>query len=291
MTRQSRKSAGPQPLQDAFNLGKTAFIFAGLFSFASNILFLALPIYTNQIFSRVLSSHSISTLFVLTGGVFFVFIISGILDFFQRQILNNFAAIFDQEIASRTFAALFDKVVNRRGGSNAQPLRDIDTLRATISGPAIALLFDLPWMPLFLIILFYIDPYIGTVTVLGGTVLVVLAVMQDRATRTLRHDAAKATIQGYSYTDAALRNAEVVRAIEQLREMVQQSVEMTNDLQNSAESLFQQSDVAVRVKMLVRLLEDQLSGPLSLSGALKATSALSRLGLYTNVPSLASHSL
>lgn len=37
--------------------------------------------------------------------------------------------------------------------------------------------------------------------------------------------------------------AEVVRAIEQLREMVQQSVEMTNDLQNSAESLFQQSDI------------------------------------------------
>lgn len=213
MKRQAKKSTDAQPLQDALKIGKTAFIFAGVFSLASNILYLSLPIYTNQVFSRVLASHSVPTLLVLTGGIVFVFMISGLLDFFRAQVLNNFATIFDQEIASRTFAALFDKVVNRRGGSHAQPLRDIDTLRAAIGGPTVGLIFDVPFMPIFMIILFYIDPWVGAATLLGGVVLLVLAVLQDRATRALRHESAQATIQSYSYTDAALRNAEVVRAI------------------------------------------------------------------------------
>lgn len=203
----------PSALVKALRLGTTPILFAALFSLVSNLLYLALPIYTNQIYGRVLNSQSASTLIVLTVGAAFVFMISSVIDQFRGQVLTNFGVVFDQQMASRTFAALFDAVVRRKGGAHAQALRDLDAVRQAIGGAAIGVLFDLPWMPIFLVILFIVDPWIGIATTIGGVVLLVLAILQDRATRAPLKEASEAAIQSYTFTDAALRNAEVVRAL------------------------------------------------------------------------------
>lgn len=201
------------PITEALAKGKSSFIFAALFSLASNLLYLALPIYTNQIYSRVLYSHSSSTLIVLTVGALFVFLISGLLDHYRGEVLTNFSISFDRQLASPTFAALFDLVVRRMGGSHGQALRDLDTIRFSIAGPAVGVLFDLPWIPLFLGLLFIIDPWIGALTLAGGVVLLILAILQDRATHSALKEANGAAIKSYGFTDAALRNSEVVRAL------------------------------------------------------------------------------
>jgi len=198
---------------EALVKGKTAFVSAAVFSLASNLLFLALPIYTNQVYSRVLTSHSESTLIVLTLGVLFVFLISGLLDHYRAEILTHFSVEFDKELSSQTFSALFDQVVRRVGGSQAQALRDLDFVRQSISGNAVAVLFDLPWAPLFMAMLFFVDPWIGALTLFAALTLMVLAFFQDRATHSSLKGASDAAIKSYSFTDAALRNAEVVRAL------------------------------------------------------------------------------
>lgn len=202
----------PSPLARAIRLGVKPLIIAAMFSLVSNLLYLALPIYTNQIYSRVITSQSGSTLLILSGGCAFVFMISGIIDHYRQQVLSGFGVVFDQQLASRTFAALFDAVVRRRG-TRAQALRDLDTVRYAIGGNAIAIMFDLPWMPLFLLILFIIDPTIGTVTLMGGITLLILAFLQDRSTHEKIKQANDAAIASYGFTDAALRNGEVVRAL------------------------------------------------------------------------------
>jgi PrtD family type I secretion system ABC transporter len=200
------------PLARAMRLGFAPIGVASLFSLISNLLYLALPVYTNQIYSRVITSQSGSTLIVLAAGCAFVFLISGIIDNYRAQVLSGFGVVFDQQLASRTFAALFDAVVRRRG-MRAQALRDLDAVRSAISGHAISVLFDLPWMPLYFLILFIIDPVIGVVTLIGGLILVFLAFLQDRATHRSLGEANEAAIASYGFTDAALRNGEVVRAL------------------------------------------------------------------------------
>ena len=202
----------PSPLARALRLGLAPVGFAALFSLISNMLYLALPIYTNQIYSRVITSQSGATLLVLSAGCAFVFLVSAIIDHYRAMVLSGFGVVFDQQLASRTFAALFDAVVRRRG-TRAQALRDLDTVRGAIGGQAINVLFDLPWMPVFMIILFAIDPTIGVVTLLGGIALVILAFLQDRATHSTLKQANEAAIASYGFTDAALRNGEVVRAL------------------------------------------------------------------------------
>jgi PrtD family type I secretion system ABC transporter len=126
---------------------------------------------------------------------------------------TNFSVSFDRQLASPTFAALFDLVVRRVGGAHAQALRDLDTIRQSIAGPAVAVLFDIPWTPLFMGLLFIIDPWLGALTLAGGIVLLILALLQDRATHAALKEASQASIKSYSFTDAALRNSEVVRAL------------------------------------------------------------------------------
>lgn len=200
------------PLARALRLGVAPIGFAALFSLISNLLYLALPIYTNQIYSRVITSQSGSTLIVLSAGCAFVFLVSGIIDHYRAMVLSGFGVVFDQQLASRTFAALFDAVVRRRG-TRAQALRDLDTVRYAIGGHAIGMIFDLPWMPVFMIILFVIDPTIGVVTLLGAIALLILAFLQDRATHSALKESSSAAIASYGFTEAALRNGEVVRAL------------------------------------------------------------------------------
>jgi PrtD family type I secretion system ABC transporter len=179
----------------------------------TNLLYLVLPIYTNQIYGRVLSSGSIDTLLVLTTGTIFVFAISGLIDKFRSRVLANFGVVFDQQVSGHVFAALFDGIVRREPAAGAQALRDLDSLRQTLTGAGVAVMFDLPWIPIYLVVLFAIDPVIGVVTLIGGLVLVLLAFLQDRTTRPPTKAANNAAIKSYGFTEAGLRNSEVVRAM------------------------------------------------------------------------------
>jgi PrtD family type I secretion system ABC transporter len=201
------------PLTKALHLGLVSFGFSGLFSLASNILYLALPIYTMQVYDRVLNGQSQATLIVLSVGCLGAFVISGVVDHFRSRVLINFGVVFDERTAGPIFATLFEAVVRRDASARSQTLRDLDSLRQTITGPAVGMLFDLPWIPIFMAILFVIDPLVGGATLVGGVVLVGLAVLQDRASRPALKEANDAALQSYAFTEAALRNGEVVRAL------------------------------------------------------------------------------
>lgn len=209
-------------LTTALRKGRPWILSAALFSLVTNLLFLALPIYTNQIYGRVLSSGSIPTLLVLTAGTIFVFAISTAIDNFRAQTLANFGVVFDQQVSGHVFSALFEGVVRREPNAGSQALRDLDSFRQTLTGSGVAVMFDLPWIPIYMIVLFAIDPIIGAVTLAGGAVLVLLAFIQDRATRPLIKASNNAALKSYGFTEAGLRNSEVVRAMGMLNHIGRQ---------------------------------------------------------------------
>lgn len=213
MKKQSNNSKKQSLLELTLRLGRPAIVSAAIFSLGVNILFLALPLYTTQVYSRVLTSGSLQTLFVITLITIFAFIVSEFLDFLQSRILAGFGTMLDQRVSGHIFAALFDGIVRRDAQAGAQALRDLDSFRQTITGPSIAVLFDVPWTPVYIIILLIIDPIVGLVCVIGALILLGLAILQDRLARPLILEANKEAVKGYAFTEAALRNAEVVRGM------------------------------------------------------------------------------
>ena len=201
------------PLTRAIKEGYKPLAYAGGFSLVSNLLYLALPIFTFQIYGRVLSSYSVPTLLVLTFMVMLAFLISGLIDDFRAKVLINYGVIMDQRVSGRVFSALFDTVIRGNPAARSQALRDLDSFRQMLTGPAFGTMFDLPWMPVFMIVLLIIDPIIGLVTIGGAVLLFLITLFQDRATRPALKEANDAALRSYAFTDAALRNGEVVRAM------------------------------------------------------------------------------
>jgi ATP-binding cassette subfamily C exporter for protease/lipase len=200
-------------LTRAIKEGYRPLLAAFSFSLVSNLLYLAMPLYTFQIYGRVMISQSQATLLVLTAVTLFVFAVSSVIDNFRARILINYGMLLDQRVSGHIFSGLFDAAVRGEPSARAQALRDLDTFRQTLTGIGAAALFDLPWIPVFLIILYFIDPVIGIVTTGGAVLLVGLAIAQERATRPALKEASEAALKSYAFTDAALRNGEVVRAM------------------------------------------------------------------------------
>ncbi|WP_293676648.1 type I secretion system permease/ATPase [uncultured Phenylobacterium sp.] len=195
-------------LRDGYKPAAVAFGF----SLVSNLLYLALPLYTFQIYGRVMISQSMGTLWMLTLVTLIVFAISSVIDDYRARILINFGVTLDQRVSGRVFTSLFDAAVRGEPG-RAQALRDLDQFRQSLTGIAAAAFFDVPWIPVFLGVLFIIDPLVGVITLSGAGILFLLAVAQARATQSALKDANEAALKSYAFTDAALRNGEVVRAM------------------------------------------------------------------------------
>ena len=201
------------PLTRAVKEGYAPLAVAAGFSLVSNLLYMALPLYTFQIYGRVMTSASTATLLVITFGVLVCFLVSGVVDHYRAKVLIHFGVLLDQRVSGHIFAALFEGNLRGNPGAKSQALRDLDSFRQMLTGSAFGVVFDLPWMPIFMLTLFVISPLVGAVTLVGGVLLFGIAVLQDRATRPPMKEANEAAIKSYGFTDAALRNSEAVRAM------------------------------------------------------------------------------
>jgi PrtD family type I secretion system ABC transporter len=209
-------------LTTALRTGLTPLMVAAGFSLVTNLLYLALPIFTNQVYGRVLTSQSIATLIVLAAGTIFVFAVSSVIDVFRNRVMGDFGVVLDRRVSSHVFSALFDGVTKREPAAGAQALRDLDSFRQTITGSGLTVLLDLPWTPIYMGVLFFIDPLVGLVTLIGALILCLLAFVQARMTRPPLKEANNAALRSYSFTEAGLRNGEVVRAMGMLPDLGRQ---------------------------------------------------------------------
>src|SRR5262249_25146969 len=202
----------PNLLTKALRTAVVPIAFAGFFSLISNLLYLALPLYINQVYARVLTSHSMATLIILTAGAGAVFLLSSVIDDLKNRILLNYGLIFDRMLASHVFTAPLEPACRPGSTAKAQALRALDSFRQVVTGSGVTVLFDIPWMPVFFGLLFYIDPWVGMATAVGGLILFLLVLWQDRVTRGTLRTSNNAALRGYAMVDSALRNGDVVRA-------------------------------------------------------------------------------
>src|SRR5437764_657050 len=130
------------------------------------------------------------------------------IDDFRARILINYGVMLDQRVSGKVFSALFDASVRGDTSARAQALRDLDQFRQTLTGAAAAVFFDVPWIPVFVIVLYIISPAVGVVTTIGAFVLLGLALLQERTIRPVMREASDGQLRSYAFTDAALRNGE-----------------------------------------------------------------------------------
>ena len=156
---------------------KSIFVTVAVFSFFSNMLMLTPSIYMMQVYDRVLASRNETTLIVLTIMTLGLFGLMTALEAVRTRVLARIGARFDIILNSRVFTAVFERNLVSPGGNTSQSLGDFTTLRTTLTGNAVVALMDLPWMPIYLIVIFGFYVHLGVVALSGSLSLVSLTVL------------------------------------------------------------------------------------------------------------------
>ena len=102
-------------------------------------------------------------------------------------------------------------------GESIQPLRDLDTVRAYLSGPGPTAFFDLPWVPLYLAVCFAFHFWIGVTVLAGALVLVSLTLLSELLAKQSALDANRIGNQRARLAETSRRNAEALTALGMVR--------------------------------------------------------------------------
>lgn len=192
---------------------KGTFYTVAAFSAIINLLALVPSLYMLQVYDRVLSSRNEITLLMLTVMMLGAYLFSGALELIRSFVLVRVGAQFDMKLNRRLYTAAFDQNL-KLGGSNAgQALNDLTTLRQFLTGNALFAFFDAPWFPIYLIVIFFFEPWLGLFALGGVVILAVLAVVNERVTYEPLKEANTMAITSSTMATNNLRNAEVIESM------------------------------------------------------------------------------
>jgi ATP-binding cassette subfamily C protein len=226
------------------------FITAGTFSLAINLLYLAGPLYMLQVYDRVISSASQITLLMLTIALLLAFSALAGLDAVRARVLTRASIRLDRRIAARVMTAIIDRSAVA-GGARSQTLRDFDTFRQFVTGTGIHAIFDLPWAPIYIAVIFVLHPALGAFALGSSVLLVLMALLSEMMVRLPLTESNEAAARSYSFTEMSLRNTEVVRAMGMTRGLLRR---WRHDRDRMLERQVAASDRAATIQSLIRFL-------------------------------------
>jgi ATP-binding cassette subfamily C protein len=196
------------------------FVAVAAFSALLNLLFLVPMLYMLQVYDRVIPTRGHVTLFFLTIVLLFGLATLALLDFVRSRLLVRASIRLDRQLAG----VLLDTSLARRDRTfdavARQSMREFDTLRQALTGPAIIAICDAPWSPIYVLVCFLIHPLIGAFVLAGAMFLGLIAFWNHGSTSEPLQSASEAAARAYASQEQVLAGAENVRALGMRRAMV-----------------------------------------------------------------------
>lgn len=174
---------------------------------------LAPALYMLQVYDRVLPSRNNYTLVMLSLMVIGVYVLISTLEYIRSLVVIRVGQSIDAELQLRVYRASYEQTLKRPGSHVSQALGDMTTLRQFLTGQALFTFFDLPWFPIYLVVIFLFDPIMGVVALLGTVVLTALAVLNETSTKSHLKAAGDTSIQSNQMATGNFRNAQVIEAM------------------------------------------------------------------------------
>ena len=185
-------------------------ILAGASSLVLNMAMLVPSLYMLQLFDRVFSSRSLETLTMLSLLAVASLVLMYLMDTARAASLYWAGKILDGRVGPLAIHKLIEDASRPHLKSNVHASRDVSLLRAFLTGNGIFSLFDAPWLPIYLIVIYLLHPLLGLCATVGALIYFVLALLNERLTREPTEKMLLTSRTASRYIDSAVRNSEVV---------------------------------------------------------------------------------
>lgn len=181
-----------------------------LLSIISNVLLLTGPIFMLQVYDRVLASKSVPTLVALTGLVLVLYGFYAVIELVRQRMSVRLAEI----VSARMAGPVFQSMISAQGPDRrADPVRDMDTVRQFVAGAGPIALIDLPWMPLYLALVWMFHPMLGWLAVAGGVTITVLMAANEMLARRPMRDSNATLVERQAVLNDTRSNGDAIVAM------------------------------------------------------------------------------
>lgn len=212
---------GPQDRADDRNLiraalrtCRSAFIGIGIFSCIINLLMLTGPLFMMQVYDRVLTSGSLPTLAALLVLVTLLYFFFSLFELLRSRILIRIGRRLDEQLSPAVFRSVLALPLRQgQSGGSTAPIRDMDSLRQFLSSQGPLAIFDMPWIPFYLGVIFLFHPFLGLVATAGAALLFLLAILSEVVNRKPLREAAGLANRRNAVAASCRRNSEAVHAM------------------------------------------------------------------------------
>lgn len=208
-----------------------------------NLFALAMPLFTMNVYDRVVPNKAVETLWVLGIGV--ALIVLG--DLLLRSMRTYFLDWASARIDVKLSAQIMEKVLGTRYearpnsvGSFASNLRSFESVRDFITSATVVTLIDLPFGIIFLVVIAWISPFMVLPALVGGAIVLIYSL----SVQSKMHDLSETM-----YRASAQRNATLIESLVGLETVKSMGVEgqMQGKWEKSALFL---SEVGSKIKLL-----------------------------------------
>lgn len=184
-----------------------------------NLFALAFPIFTMNVYDRVVPNHAVETLWVLALGLLLVLLA----DLYMRSLRSHFVDEASARIDVQLSSSLMERVLGMRlehrpqsVGSFAANLRGFETVRDFIASSTVTAMIDLPFALIFIAVMAWISPWMVLPVVAAFVLILVIGfILQHRL-----HELSESTYQA-----SAQRNATLVEALTGIETIKTQAAE------------------------------------------------------------------
>lgn len=214
MRRPNPRNKERSELADALHVCRGAFVAIALISGVSNVLMLTSAIFMLEVYDRVIPSRSVPTLVGLLILAVGLYAVLGLLDAVRSRVLVRIGGSLDEALSARIYETIVRlplKIGDR--GDGLRPLRDLDTVRGFLAGAGPGALFDLPWLPIYLVVCFLFHPLIGLAALIGAVVLAVVTLLTAVLVQQPTRIAAGYGSTRDKWAETSRRNAEAIVAM------------------------------------------------------------------------------
>ena len=205
--------ASPDPVRTVLAANKPLFVSAFGFSAAMSILALTTSFYMLQVYDRVLTSRSEDTLLLLTIIAVVAIAVFSALDSLRLRLLQRIGMRVAEQLSPRVLRAMVATTSQNGGNAARTGVRDVETLRNFIGSAGFAAMLDAPFIFFYMLVLWLIDPVFLIFVIIGGAILLTIAVFNQRATNPMLARSLGESSRAYQFAEDGLRNADVLEGM------------------------------------------------------------------------------
>ncbi|MFN3075952.1 MAG: peptidase domain-containing ABC transporter [Alphaproteobacteria bacterium] len=182
-----------------------------------NLLAMASPIFVMQVYDRVVTHHGISTLAGLVLGMMILALFDYVLRQTRSRIMQTIALRLDVQVGQRLFnkmMALPLRYLEMRHGSHWHGLfQDAEVIRNTLSGSSALLIADMPFLLLFIALLFIVAEPIVVVMLVSLAIFSVIAWRSGTAVRKSTDEERAAVISRETLVSELIAGRAAIKAL------------------------------------------------------------------------------